>query len=143
MGNRKKIGTRRSCYKKKRDIGKSKSIPEHQTPVSSVGHKPTDISSSKLKLNDNFSYYYCKTETLEYEIIDINLFGSVLSELAVCRFCHETLHFSKKSLSGLATQFRIFCKNCEHSDKTFVNCEKICIVDDNSLQTIMNKHFMT
>ena len=131
MGNKKKIGTARSCYRKKTNVGVSKSSTEQQTPVSYASQqKPKKISSSKLKLGKNCAHYDSNNDTLQYEIINMDELERVLNDLAVCKFCHTTLQISKKSLSGLASKFRIFCGNCEFSDKSFVNCKEICFADN-------------
>lgn len=124
MGNKKKIGTKSSAFKTRKNVGKPKSTePECRSPNPSTSNEPKD-SRSKVKLDQNFSVYDSKSETLEYEIIDVGILQSILSNLAVCKLCHGSLTLSKTSVVGLATEFCITCLSCNQNLK-FMNCNKI------------------
>lgn len=137
MGNKQKIGSRRNTFKKRKGVGLPKcsvAVSSPQTNQSSTRpmptspkptHTPKTSSSRKYKVESNFSYYSNKTETLEYDIVDLNLLFSAFGELAVCKNCHHKLSFEKRAIEGLATQVHIFCSNCNEIDKAFDNCCKI------------------
>lgn len=124
MGNKKKVGTKRSVFKKRKNIGKPN--PEVVTPSTSQNlDQSTKASCSKVKLDKSFSYYESKNETFTYDIIDVDMFNKILTEVAVCKFCHKSLQFTKKPVAGLATKFRIYCADCQKTDKSFLNCKEI------------------
>lgn len=132
MGNNKKVGTFRSSYKKRKNVGKPKCSTDLEvTPTCNQGQgrpKDTPTSTSKLKLGKNFEYYRQNTDTFEYEIMDVNELSDALSALAVCKFCHQSLKLTKKSIVGLATKFRLFCEGCDQSDRSFTNSKEISVV---------------
>lgn len=126
MGNRKKIGNSRQCYKKKSIIRRSKDNASLQeNPEQSLCKPRPKTSSSKVKLGDNFDTYMSNTSSFQYEIIDIEQLNLVLGDLAVCKFCQHKIQISKKSIVGLATQFTVSCSNCEQGKKSFVNSENV------------------
>lgn len=84
-------------------------------------------------MDKNLSYYSIKNETLNYDIIDISIFGNVLNEIALCKVFHGALKFTRKTWIRLSTEIRISCTVCENSDKMFDNCDKICNEEINSL----------
>lgn len=130
MGNKKKIGSRNSCYKVRKGGGKFKAR-EHSTP-SPVSTTSQTSSRSKEKLGKNFSYYESKKENLEYQILDLGQFETTLREVAVCRLCHSYLKLSTKTLVGLATEITISCTVCDQSNKSFINCDKVCMPEINN-----------
>lgn len=117
MGNRRKLGTRHKLCKKQ---GPRKS---NNTKLEQCENRKP--SRSKVKLDSNFDYYKAQNDTLEYEIVDISKLESALTEIAVCKFCGNSLKLSKKSLVGLATKITITCLNCNEGQSTFNNCDHI------------------
>lgn len=122
MANKKKLGTKRSVFKTRKNVGKLKL--KDTEGQSSNEPRPSKASRSQEKLSQNFSVYDSKTDSLEYEIIDVSILENILSKVAVCKLCHGSLTLSKSSVVGLATEFSIICLNCDQSSK-FMNCSKI------------------
>lgn len=128
MGNKKRVGTKRSCNKKRKNVGKpANTVMLETTPVVVQPTTVTKCSRSMEKLGSNFEFYDKKQDGLENDIIDFNQLSEVISNIAVCRFCHHNLVFSKQHLSGLANKFRIHCPSCENSDESFVNCQQLAV----------------
>lgn len=131
MGNKRRVGSRYKAYKKTPTSHLKKTNRPRPTQTPEVGQQPIKTSSSKVKLENNFSYYDSKNETLSYDIIDLGLLASALKDMAVCKICKGVLNLTRKSVVGLATEVSIFCTEC-HNNKTFSNCEEICIPDTNT-----------
>lgn len=137
MGNKKKIGTRYKTYNTKKNKTKgerpllagSSSSPSLQTPKPRPS--PNQPSSSKVKLQDNLSYYELMKDTWQYDIFSTERFEKLLDEIAVCKFCHCSLKLSKKSLVGLVSEFKVSCTNC-NAEKYSANCE---LVNSENLST--------
>lgn len=130
MGNKKKVGGQRSVYKTRKNIGTRRidnvdtqhSRPSSDSPnLGLPGSKP---SSSRSKLENNFTYYDNKVDFLEYSFIDLNKLNNILLDIAVCKICHGSLCLHKKPIAGLACNIRLSCANC-NLDRSFDNCDKI------------------
>lgn len=89
MGNKQKVGGRRSVFRKRKG-GNLPNMPrpshkvaesESQTPAQSrpTLSRPSSsgtskaTSSRKYKVEGNFDYYTNKSEVLDYDIVDLNL----------------------------------------------------------------------
>lgn len=54
MGNKKKVGTRWSCFRKRKNVGKP--AMKEETPESTLPLHADKVSSSKLKLGKNADF---------------------------------------------------------------------------------------
>lgn len=57
----------------------------------------------------------------------------MLSEIAVCKFCHGSLLLRRKPLAGFAAEFTFYCENSfRHidSNRSFDNCTEITVQDN-------------
>uniref|UniRef100_A0A1B6JFM5 Mutator-like transposase domain-containing protein n=1 Tax=Homalodisca liturata TaxID=320908 RepID=A0A1B6JFM5_9HEMI len=121
MGNKKRVGTKKLCYKKKTVVRSKKTVVtsgnEEDRP-----RTPKVVSTSNEKLSPNLACYDNSTDTLQYDIVNIVQLESVLKDVAVCRVCHGNLSFSRKPLAGLAVQISVSC-SCGMT-KAFDNCPK-------------------
>lgn len=131
MGNKKKIGSKRKlCIKKLNVVKQSKQTELDDRPNIDC-RQP---SSSKVKVGAHLGYYQNRSETLHYEIVDMNRLEKALANVAVCKDCGHGLKFTKKSLVGLATEFTISCVNCEYVTNSFNNCDHINVKTNNKCE---------
>ncbi|KAG8287266.1 hypothetical protein J6590_043636 [Homalodisca vitripennis] len=74
------------------------------TEVTDPGTTESKSSISKSKLQPKLGKY-STNDSLEYEIVDLAQLKGAIDEVAVCKSCHGTLSFSKKTAVGLASEF--------------------------------------
>lgn len=129
MGNAKKVGSRRKCYKTK----------PCEPNVGELRHK--SVSASRSKLCPNFSHYEQSTDNFQYDIIDMKMLESVHWNIAVCKYCHNSLRFTKKLKAGLESEFTVSCEG-ECEDSSFYNCSQVSVGLTESVQQPIPKKVM-
>lgn len=75
-------------------IGLNLQLYKHQT-VSDPRPNQQKSSSSKIKLEQNLSYYDLQNESFVCDIIDVNVLEKDVSEITVCINFHHQLPISK------------------------------------------------
>ncbi|KAG8299965.1 hypothetical protein J6590_088198 [Homalodisca vitripennis] len=90
MGNKKKIGSKRKLSIKKLNVVKQSKQTELDDRPNIDCRQP---SSSKVKVGAHLGYYQNRSETLAYEIVDMNRLEKALANVAVFKDCLPTLKF--------------------------------------------------
>jgi hypothetical protein len=87
--------------------------PQPSNKESNCSEVTPKDSTSKVKLANSVEYDQFNNDKLKYDILDLGVVEKLISELAVCKYCHSPLRLVTDKRIGLAFTLNLTCTNLE------------------------------